>query len=459
MSNMSSHKVRMFLIIFILSTFSNAACIYAENDNKPVQKINRAEIEHDIRYFFDKFKQVHPNPYYILNSSSLDSLKENLIHNLPDIMNAYELWKLLNTKLNPILDAHTRFNYLPVGNFDAEKDLLFPNNIRVDAYNNVFMDNNKKVLAINNVDIELIVKDFLYVFSMENHLTSLMFFQNLFPIILRSYFGEQKRFVVTYYKDNDQYIDTLNAISYQDYLKIAETYYDEYRIIEHESERIMYVRYMSFENVDATKELTEKMFSIIKNEGIKSLVIDLRSNGGGDSQCIDFIEEYIYNSRYKTESSIIRNSKDYRSIFKIHNVLDCFKSRVCFETFIIKKSKVAIEGERKVGNNNGNKCLGDVFVLVSPMTHSCAADLAYRIKLNNRGVIIGSGIGQPIHSFTNIRKFELNESKLMFSLPTTECIFENIPSEKNFLKMDYNIEFQSPVNFNNDSVWLNYIFN
>lgn len=448
------------LIVFISFMFVNSCLsdkVIASDFND--EFISKTQAKKDINYFFHKYKKIHPNPYFIYSKSSLDSIKHDLINSLPNNISRYDMWKLMNTKLSLLLNAHTRFEYLPLS---SKNNLFFPYNISVDYNQCVYVSDNKKIISINNVSIERIIANFSYELPLENKLTSLMFMQDLFPIVLNSFFGQQKYFLVNYEKGESRYVDTVFSVPLDEYVKINKKCIidNEYRIINSNAKKIMYVRYVDFSlsNIDKIQKMTDSVFSVIKSEKISTLVIDLRNNTGGSSFCTDIIENYIYGEKIKSSYTTIKNSKDYRRLINVDSFWDRFKSKFLFDVFILRKKTIKFNGDVVCQNTRTlNKFSGDILILVSPMTSSASADFAYHIKLNKVGSIIGSGIGQPARNFTDAREFLLKESNIKFFLPTQESVYKNIPLNKGFLKMDYSVDFQSPIDFNNDSLWMRLI--
>lgn len=449
-------KLIVFISFMLVNSYLSDKVIASDFND---EFISKKRAKKDVNYFFYKYKQTHPNPYFIYSKSSLDSIKHDLINSLPDNISRYDMWKLMNSKLSLLLNAHTRFDYLPVS---FENNLFFPYNISVDYNQCVYVNDNKKIISINNVSIERIIKNFSCELPLENKLTSIMFMQDLFPIVLNSFFGQQKYFLVNYEKGESRYIDTVFSVTLDEYVKINNKCIidNEYRIINSNAKKVMYVRYVDFSlrNIDKIQKLTDSVFSITENEKISTLVIDLRNNTGGSSLCTDIIEDYIYGDKIKSSYTTIRNSKDYRRLINVDSFWDKFKSKFLFDVFILRKKTIKFNGDVVCQNTRTlNKFSGDIFILVSPMTSSASADFAYHIKLNKVGSIIGSGIGQPARNFTDAREFLLKESNIKFFLPTQESVYKNIPLNKGFLKMDYSVDFQSPIDFNNDSLWMRLI--
>ena len=80
---MTFKKYNVLLLILVLSILTDV-CYSANLDKKNgKQFINMNQAKIDISYFFDKFETVLPDPYYFCSKVSLDTIKWNLIENLP----------------------------------------------------------------------------------------------------------------------------------------------------------------------------------------------------------------------------------------------------------------------------------------------------------------------------------------------------------------------------------------
>lgn len=154
---------------------------------------------------------------------------------------------------------------------------------------------------------------------------------------------------------------------------------------------------------EMSAEYTEKLsefFGKVKDNDIKNVAVDLRSNGGGTTEVINEFLRYINISDYKlfggTDIRIGGNLISYRDeITPNKHVEDAFD--------------------------------GKVYVLTSNYTFSSAMDFATVIQDNGIGKVIGETPGNMPTAYGDKLGFQLPESKLVLSV-----------SYKKFYRVDIN---------------------
>lgn len=135
----------------------------------------------------------------------------------------------------------------------------------------------------------------------------------------------------------------------------------------------------------------KSMFSTVKRLGIQNVAVDLRHNGGGNSDVINEFLKYIDVDFYKEEGI------DWR--------------RGCF---LIKYPKQVIQNEK----NTDLLFHGNLYLLTSSRTFSSAMLFAQYVKDNHLGTIIGEPPGNDPNGYGDIATFVLPESGILLQIST-----------------------------------------
>lgn len=143
---------------------------------------------------------------------------------------------------------------------------------------------------------------------------------------------------------------------------------------------------------EMSEEYTDKLsefFGKVKDNDIKNVAVDLRSNGGGTTEVINEFLRYINISDYK-----LFGGTDIR----------------------IGGSLVSYRDEITPNKHVENAFDGNIYVLTSQYTFSSAMDFATVIQDNGIGKVIGETPGNMPTAYGDKLSFQLPESKLVLSV-------------------------------------------
>ena len=167
---------------------------------------------------------------------------------------------------------------------------------------------------------------------------------------------------------------------------------------------------------EMSQEYTEKLsefFGKVKDNDIKNVAVDLRSNGGGTTEIINEFLRYINISDYKlfggTDIRIGGNLISYRDEITPNKPVD-------------------------------NAFDGKVYVLTSNYTFSSAMDFATVIQDNGIGKVIGETPGNMPTAYGDKLGFQLPESKLVLSVSYKKFYRVDINKSIEPLIPDYTVE-------------------
>jgi hypothetical protein len=172
---------------------------------------------------------------------------------------------------------------------------------------------------------------------------------------------------------------------------------------------IAYLRYPRFENSSAEKRILDRIFSEVNKSGVRSLIIDIRGNGGGDSLMGDFIMKYITARAVRSYSKVeVKISEE---------LLNDAVNSSDFKNFKAMKGLILTWHLREKKQRKPKAFFsGKVYLLTDNMTFSSASDLAAMFRDYECGRIIGYETGGLSISFGNILTLALKHSGIKFGV-------------------------------------------
>jgi Peptidase family S41 len=169
-------------------------------------------------------------------------------------------------------------------------------------------------------------------------------------------------------------------------------------------------------------------FTRIRDEKVRTVVLDLRQNGGGDSRQGDLLQSYLSDDKLPALSQVtVRTSPEVKARYRtllpegfgwipIHTLVPMLRGiqqgpDYGFYTF---DPDGATPTPRLF--KNGLAFHGELYVLVSPNTYSSAVIFAVPLKYWKRAVFVGEPAGEPLTFYGDNYEFDLPHTKLEASV-------------------------------------------
>jgi hypothetical protein len=161
------------------------------------------------------------------------------------------------------------------------------------------------------------------------------------------------------------------------------------------NEKTGVIDFRSMNDLDKFENFLDSAFSVVKKSKIQYLAIDIRNNGGGNSQLGDALINYITDKPYRQIDRMeVRNSA-YAGETKKSGTI----------------SVVENEGLKKPKSPR-NKFNGKTFLLTSNFTFSSANMLAIAFKCYGMGTIVGKETGGVLTAFGDLIEIKLPNTQL-----------------------------------------------
>lgn len=371
--------VLIFAVVSIIKTLSNGKNVDAQ-PTLPLDVVLTAEqAEEDLTFMYEAVKENHP---CYLDGSGLDKIfdeayeaaKEKL--GSDDSITVRELWEIGAEMYCSLEDGHTLINYYDSKQISDSEKL-----------------SDGKIISVDGIQREELLERFRAVFSCEPQVDFYVDYMLDEVLKLESWSGlleidTSDGVVVEMQTENG--VETIEctfgyprSVTAADTATDAESFYG-YEIYKENSAAVFTLDKCVV--TDGYKNALEEFFRQVSENNISRVAVDLRRNGGGNSQVINEFMKYI----------------DVDSYY-------------IFGGVSVRYGKKLIENEAYLVKNKKSKPVfsGELYVLTSNYTFSAAMDFAVAVSDNKIGKVIGEIPGNMPTCYGDVLKFQTPNSKLL----------------------------------------------
>ena len=379
----------------------------------------------DTDFFFRTVEQVHPNHLANISGSDYKALKqrcrvafEEENQRTGKISKAF-LALALAEAAAALGDGHTSL-WLDSDLIESERSILMPPfRLRCQAGRILVCDTTEqfelikgvRLLEINGVDIEEFLGPMLAKISGEREAHRISRFlskQHIYWALLQPVREEDMQITIVRGKTEPETlnIDLINLPEYMEVFKLNAKKRSKSTHCFYHHDRTCYWQYNSFNYTKAGRKTIDTVFSEIRDRNSQNLIIDLRFNGGGNSQAGDYILNYITSRPYHMYSRTdTRISKQ-----KPH------KEELGIFSFLLRGRVFKWRGKATKPKDMGYRFRGSVYSLIGPATFSSASDFAAVLKDFDIATLVGEETGGLRESFGDCPRFTLPNSGIQFSV-------------------------------------------
>ncbi|WP_090341803.1 S41 family peptidase [Dyadobacter koreensis] len=268
---------------------------------------------------------------------------------------------------------------------------------------------NGEILLINNIASKTIINDIMKMTSGESQEFRLAFGSSFFQFHLKLLYNIDSSYTITYASGQGIKKIALAGISGKEFKarkpkkSQASPSQAPYSLRLVDSLNAAMIDFRSFEEKPSFLRFADSTFSLLKQQKVDKLIIDLRSNLGGDSEIGDEFLQYFVKSDFNRYAKVVtKYSRLQRERYKNNANKD--KSSSSYEVMISKRNgSIEVEEYPFIKRKNlSNQFDGQLFVLTSPFTFSSAADFTQAIHHYKLGKVVGQQTGGLIVSFGDI---------------------------------------------------------
>lgn len=303
-------KVSMLKILTTCLLTALAAFNGRGQQAEPYGSFSQNKLMEDFRQFRKILEENHCCLYEYSSKTKMDSLFDHHYTMITDSMKPEYYFRLLAEITSQIGCMHTA-TWMPGRFFSQQADNMFPLRVRlIDNYLVVTGSYNETsevpagsiILDINGIPANTVVEklrsmtsaDALNPWFTDAQLT------RRFSMFYASYFGFPDKYLVTYALPGRKTSATaaLTPASIDAVRKVVFAHFSgpplRLDIMEEKSTAVMTVEtFIYYDKVDYFRHFMDSSFLVIKDRGIRNLILDLRGNGGGDPFCAVILLSYL----------------------------------------------------------------------------------------------------------------------------------------------------------------------
>ncbi len=416
----------------------------------------------DVEYYVYEIKNNHPNPFFFITENEFDWKVSKILSELAreDTITVGNLYMKLSKLAGAIDDSHTWI----VSPLDWNSIYLpFSILYREEKFYNIIKETEipykAEIISINSVKM-----DKLYEMIAEYSTTPLQsgtnsFVENWFATYVPHLLKLKNDCVIEYQYDDKIHTKRLTlskthpAVFNQK--KNIGLYY-QYRYAGN-TIPVLELNYFSG-NLAYFKKKVDEFFR--KYHDSESIVIDLRSNGGGNANWGHYVYNFIANDSYKTvDDFTVTVSDRVKDFYNFVCDYELYQEKIpslfwhlpflpqnplLKEIMVAENGEIISAGEHIAQNpiNKNNRYTGKVYLLISGKTASAGISLARTFRYNYKnGIILGQETNHPKSYSGNISKYYLPNSKLGYVLPLTIGVAPGDTDRTRGVIPDYILDF------------------
>jgi len=408
--------------------------------------ITRADALADLDTLMRTLEDVHPDLYAERPRDSVAVAKAHVVAGLPPSMTRAELWLRLAPLLASFGDGHTSV-YMPAEEFARlGSTLTFPPSVVEDDAEHLVVsvpftlgapiERGDRILTLNGMSADSLVRAWTGEVSGESRkfraanvtggFRDFLFIHSIvapFSLETERPDGARRTVVLEGIRR-----DSLRALASRGSPRRTSTPNFSYEKL---SPGVGYMNFRSMAGDRATfGTAVADMFRRMDADAAQTLIIDLRSNGGGDSRLGDELLSHLTTKAYRMSASKQwKMSAEYRAYLKtfVHAPLSWLPVWDFFslgrQLFHGPDGKIVDLPEAEAAHRPTEPFFsGNVCVLIGRQTFSSAVDLADAIKTYHLATLVGEETGGRPNGFGEAYVFRLPKSQLAVSVSSARFV-------------------------------------
>lgn len=449
---------KIFKPLLLSSMLIGTALISSAQVNK-FEDFSKEDLVKDYQLAMDIIKKQHPNPYKFIDSVTLDRKVDSLMKLAMDQKSA--LSALQFSPLYLIRDVHTHCRFSE----EISKDVLgsmyfFPLPVLIERgkilvnIKGAQIPFGSDVLSINNQSTKDLLASMEGASYSDGYInTGTDRISGEFQMLLSRRSPDCREYEITYTEPGSKTVKKLRLpsllpdeafhstrLAFFPVNQLARAYWIYNSFDDKTSTGILTVNSFGLQEAYAYKEFSS-FFKEVNRRGCKNVIIDLRSNGGGNPAISALLFSFIakqsfqnvYNNRTKTigvaypEYATIDGRK--YSDDDVQSKKNFFYQRFDWDKtsgFYVGNARLK-EGLLENFPVDKDAFSGNVYVLTGGGTVSAATYFASLVQKNKRGTVIGkeTGSGEQSTRASWFITYQLPRTKFILTVPGTEVYFFN----------------------------------
>jgi hypothetical protein len=400
--------------IFIISIALSANLLTAQ------EYYSKQKLIADIDSLYASIKEIHVDMFANISKQEFEKNLNQIKTQLKDSMTRIEFHKNIAPLVEKLGDGHTSLQY-PKDDLKDPSIRLFPIVVDINfkdssviVADDYSQGENKipttaKIISINRKSATTIIGEMFHYVSGEKTFFKAEILSSQFTPLLYSLCGDTT-FTIQYQYKNKILCKTVPAIfysqRYESKIKKTTNHIDNYSLHIDDKKKIAIIEFNSFSNLSHFRKFIDSAFVIIKQKKLNDLIIDIRKNGGGNSDLGDELFQYISPVAFKQFGKRIVNNSYRRMQFYKSAYSDTITDPIGLQT----RNDTTLIKLRE----NRNRFTGNVYLLTSHFTFSSAASFSWAFKYFKMGTTIGEETGGMAVCFGDIIWQTLPNTKIKY---------------------------------------------
>ena len=433
--------------------------IMAQKKLADAPKIAPALLIKDLHTLQKVIVQNHPSTYWYTPKDSMDFYFSSALASIKDSMSAWQFKNVVASYLTNIKCGHTSVHFSPklTKQYASYRFPQFPLQLKVWKDSAVVIGNLHRkdsifkrgtiVTGINQLPIKHLVDSMYGIISTDGNSINFksQVLTNNFAGWYKARFGDADSVYQISYIDSAGYAKTSSIVAYvppkpkKDSLKkttdtanksktTKPVAVKKWTLLIDSSANTAFMNLSSFSG-SGLRKFMRQSFRAIKTRGVKNLVVDLRSNGGGNIKNSTRLSQYISDHSFKIADSVVANN---RGIGKVP--LSSFLNVMYYalaKTVISKKEADGKFHFKRFEKHyyapiKKNHFDGSVYILQGGYTFSASTLFTSPLIKQKNVTIVGeeTGGGYYGNSAMMIPTIKLPQSGLLFRLPLYRLVMD-----------------------------------
>jgi len=414
--------------------------------------ISRAVLATDIDSMFAMVERVHPNPYTVVSRDSVRRARDAIVAALPDSATSLTAWSSYARLVALIGDGHTSVQ-MPgqdINRFMRRGGQMFPTRTTATAggaltvttyrFGDSLLRRGDQLVSVNDRPVDSLLRAFATEIGGETQrwreavaaqqFESLLLLNDVRPPFtaqVRSSGDATPRRLSVRAIGRDSLVAASLRASAASAPRMTSANFT-YRQL---PGGLAYMNLSSLAgDVGKFREDLDGMFRRLGSDSARALIIDLRSNGGGDTRLGDELLSHITTQAYRMSSAKLwKMSDEYRSYLRsrVHAPFNRLPIEKAFPTgrrlFSGPAGKIVrLDESPETHAPREPRFDGPVCVLIGAGTFSSAVDLSDAIKTYRLATLIGEETGGRANSFGEIYYFRTRATDYLVTVSSAQFV-------------------------------------
>jgi len=458
---------KVIFILFLLITLNLMA---------QETRYSAKQLKNELDLLILSIEEVHPDPYTFVTKNSLIKEIDLLKTAMSDSMSLTAYFTLISPVISRLNDGHTGVKF-PYSEWRKLNPYCFPFNPVINTNRTLssgkkqqYLPENAVIKGINGIPGETIIQTLTCSISGEEEAFRISILKKSFVERFGAFFGYKEKYNIVFQKGPISDTITIQGLRLTDMLKAKRK--NQTKVNKHanstkplysfkllDNEQTLLLTFKEFSDLTGFKSFLDSTFTLIRDKDINNLIIDVRGNGGGNSELGDELFQYISPVPFKQFGKVTTKYSDKRKAFydayRKKGFLKHLSDSKYAKLFLHEAGSIVVENDTILIalRKNPLRFKGNVYLLTNIESFSSATDFAWCFKKFKMGTIIGEKTGGHIVCFGDLIYMQLPVSKLTLYISHKEFYgYGATDKERHSVLPDHEVKSDNALTYTMDLI-------